>query len=104
MNFAYEQNYDNDSATEFGFCSELQNVANELGIDTSGLAFGLCEELDTQSLLAIKEALEKAIEQANQDKLKAMGRCCMGYEWLKVANGYRCAGGTHFCSDKELNG
>jgi hypothetical protein len=45
---------------------------------------------------------EKKNEQRVQQKLKTMGVCCMGYKWIKQANGYRCAGGAHFVSNHAL--
>ena len=98
--FGFEQN--TETEIEFGFCKELTEVAEELDIDTSSLSFGLSEDLDEQSLLAIKAALEEAIEQANQEKLRQMGRCCMGYKWLREGAGYRCAGGSHYVTDEQL--
>ena len=41
-------------------------------------------------------------EKANQQKLREMGVCCAGFRWIKQANGYRCAGGSHFVSDAQL--
>ncbi|CAG8942428.1 unnamed protein product [Penicillium salamii] len=41
-------------------------------------------------------------EQANQMKLKSMGVCVMGYRWIKQSGGYRCAGGSHWVSDAQL--
>lgn len=35
-------------------------------------------------------------------KLKLLGVCPVGYEWVKQASGYRCAGGSHFMSDSAL--
>ena len=50
---------------------------------------------------AIKEMHRK--EQQAQKKLKQMGVCCMGYIWIKQRGGYRCAGGSHFVSDAQLD-
>ena len=33
-----------------------------------------------------------------QRKLDQMGLCPMGYQWIRQASGYRCAGGSHFIS------
>ncbi|KAJ5779630.1 ATPase AAA-type core [Penicillium paradoxum] len=49
---------------------------------------------------ALAEARRK--EQANQTKLRTMGLCIAGFQWLKQAGGYRCAGGTHWVSDAQL--
>ncbi|KAL7931989.1 P-loop containing nucleoside triphosphate hydrolase protein [Trichoderma chlorosporum] len=38
-----------------------------------------------------------------QNALQAMGRCEAGYCWTKQEGGYRCEGGSHFVSDKELS-
>ncbi|PGH26481.1 hypothetical protein AJ80_01795 [Polytolypa hystricis UAMH7299] len=44
----------------------------------------------------------KRKEKETQMKLMAMGACPMGYQWIKQATGYRCAGGSHFMSDAQL--
>lgn len=49
---------------------------------------------------ALAEARRK--EQANQRKLKNMGVCVAGFQWVKQSYGYRCAGGTHFVSNAQL--
>ncbi|KGO64122.1 ATPase, AAA-type, core [Penicillium italicum] len=49
---------------------------------------------------ALDEARRK--EQADQMKLRSMGVCVMGYQWLKQNGGYRCAGGSHWVSNAQL--
>jgi len=53
---------------------------------------------------AAKEAERKRLEAEArvQVKLQQMGRCVAGYQWIKQANGYRCAGGVHFVGNLEL--
>ena len=41
-------------------------------------------------------------ERKAQEKLREMGVCVAGYKWIKGAGGYRCAGGSHWVSDREL--
>ena len=41
-------------------------------------------------------------EKKTQEAIKRIGKCCLGYEWIKEQGGYRCAGGSHFCTDDEI--
>jgi AAA+ superfamily predicted ATPase len=41
-------------------------------------------------------------EQQAQAKLKQMGVCPVGYQWIKQSGGYRCAGGSHWVTDGQL--
>lgn len=41
-------------------------------------------------------------EQATQVKLRGMGVCLQGYQWIKRPGGYRCTGGSHWVSDAQL--
>ncbi|KAG6919535.1 hypothetical protein DXG01_005125 [Tephrocybe rancida] len=52
-----------------------------------------------------REAEQKKKEEATQKKLREMGVCVQGYRWIKQpGSGYRCAGGAHFISDRQLQG
>lgn len=50
---------------------------------------------------AKREEIQK--EQAVQKALEKMGVCPMGFHWIQMSGGYRCAGGSHFVSDNELH-
>ena len=53
--------------------------------------------------LILKMEKEKSEEEKRiQEKIKHMGKCPMDFEWIKVAGGYQCAGGSHFLSDAQL--
>lgn len=57
-------------------------------------------ELENKRRQAEEERRREALVQT---KLRMMGRCVAGFHWIKQAGGYRCAGGTHFVRDNELN-
>ena len=44
----------------------------------------------------------KRQEAAVQAKLRKMGVCVAGYQWIKQSSGYRCAGGSHFIGNEQL--
>jgi hypothetical protein len=45
-----------------------------------------------------QQVLQQKEKQRIQAKLKKMGVCCMGYEWIRMGSIYRCAGGSHTLS------
>lgn len=80
------------------------------------------EELKEEERLKLEEAKKKAeaarekilrqlIEQeerrkkevAKQAKIRALGICPMGFDWVKQDGGYRCSAGGHFLSDAEID-
>ncbi|KAI0541591.1 P-loop containing nucleoside triphosphate hydrolase protein [Xylaria digitata] len=47
-----------------------------------------------------EEKMKKELE--TKARLKRMGVCPMGYEWIPQAGGYRCTGGSHYMTNKQL--
>lgn len=52
--------------------------------------------------IRLEEEQRRKKEAQAQAKLRNLGVCIMGYQWIKQAGGYRCAGGSHFVSDSQL--
>ncbi|KXJ91021.1 putative AAA family ATPase [Microdochium bolleyi] len=52
----------------------------------------------------VEEDERRKKEEAMRKKLLEMGACPMGYHWIKQSGGYRCAGGSHFMSESQLEG
>ncbi|KAM7205986.1 stage V sporulation protein K [Rhypophila sp. PSN 637] len=50
----------------------------------------------------IEEERQRKLEEEKKKKLMMMGQCPVGYAWIKQASGYRCAGGSHYMSDKDV--
>ncbi|KAK1966836.1 ATPase [Colletotrichum sublineola] len=50
----------------------------------------------------IEEEERRKQEEEQRKKAAMMGRCPVGYEWIKQAQGFRCAGGSHFISNEQL--
>jgi hypothetical protein len=57
------------------------------------------EELERQRRV---ESVRREKERQAQTKLRHMGVCCQGYQWIKQSSGYRCAGGSHYVSNGQL--
>ncbi|KAG9187998.1 hypothetical protein G6011_01921 [Alternaria panax] len=54
-----------------------------------------------EELAALEKERQKQMER--QKKLKILGPCPMGYTWIKQASGYRCAGGSHWLADVDID-
>jgi hypothetical protein len=52
----------------------------------------------------VEEERKKKLEAQAQVKLREMGVCPVGYRWINVGSGYKCAGGSHFVSNAALEG
>jgi hypothetical protein len=59
--------------------------------------------LKVRAIIKQMEEEKNAEELKKQEKLKHMGLCVMGFVWLKQPGGYRCAGGSHYISDVEID-
>ncbi|KAI1455995.1 P-loop containing nucleoside triphosphate hydrolase protein [Annulohypoxylon moriforme] len=57
-------------------------------------------EIEERKRKEREEAMMK--EKEAQMKLKRMGCCPMGYDWIQQSGGYRCAGGSHWMADSDL--
>ena len=55
-----------------------------------------------EAIVAAKER-EREKERAAQKKLREIGPCPAGFWWVKQTGGYRCAGGSHWLPDADLN-
>jgi len=50
-----------------------------------------------------EEEMRRREEEERKRKLAALGICPAGYQWIKESSGgYRCAGGSHYLSDADL--
>ncbi|OAQ98505.1 hypothetical protein LLEC1_01897 [Akanthomyces lecanii] len=52
----------------------------------------------------IEEEEQRARAAAMKAKLEKDGLCPAGYSWIRQAAGWRCGGGSHFVSERELLG
>ncbi|KAK6519926.1 hypothetical protein TWF506_000220 [Arthrobotrys conoides] len=50
-----------------------------------------------------QEKVREAREKINMAKLDRMGLCPKKYHWIKMKDGYRCAGGEHSITNEELS-
>ena len=53
-----------------------------------------------RDLAQLEEERRKA--EAVQRKIRQLCKCPVGFDWIQVGGGWRCAGGSHFVSDAEL--
>ena len=59
------------------------------------------EHAKRATALALAERKQREEAQI-QTKLRQMGVCIAGFQWIKQASGYRCAGGSHFIVNASL--
>ena len=71
---------------------DLQRIAQE--------EMARADELERERLRIKEMQRQKA---AVLERVQMIGKCCMGLHWIKTGDGYRCAGGSHFVSDAQVN-
>ena len=59
------------------------------------------KQAQMEALVARQKAAKQQEAQVQQ-KLRSMGVCVAGYQWIKQSGGYRCAGGSHVVTDSQL--
>ncbi|KAK4981136.1 hypothetical protein LTR66_000589 [Elasticomyces elasticus] len=88
--------------------AELQVQRAAQKIKEQEEAFLLAEEAE-------RERIDRELEKRKQDekerrkkeelaqsRLRQMGVCVAGFNWIKQGGGYRCAGGSHWVDDSQL--
>lgn len=50
-----------------------------------------------------EERKQQEQEEKAQQKLRQLGVCPAGFRWIKMGDGYRCAGGVHFVPASQLD-
>jgi Ni/Co efflux regulator RcnB len=45
---------------------------------------------------------QREMEKKRQQRLRELGPCPAGFQWIKQMGGYRCAGGSHWLNDGQL--
>ena len=86
----------------------LDIIMTMTGCNDANMLKGMLIPQRTKVLEKIKTSIKmskkiKTAEEARvQEALQCIGKCCMGFEWLKIQDGYQCAGGSHFCSNNDI--
>ena len=78
-------------------CSDIAKIRAVLDRQKDGLLARMGAIIEQRMRQKTQE------EKKMQEKLKRIGRCPMEFEWLKVEGGWRCAGGSHFCTDAQIS-
>ena len=89
----------------------LAHVQQQLGRGSRGAVAAMLRQQRPAVLKRMKEAQQELRrrkseqERAALERVRALGRCPANFEWIKCqdGSGYRCAGGSHFVSEAEVN-
>ena len=86
---------------------ENKDAQNIDGVRDKGVSDEIWKKLLRAKLAHEEEMRKKTLEELRkeeriQEKLRQLALCPAGFQWFKVGNGYRCGGGSHYCSDQQL--
>ncbi|KAI1273974.1 P-loop containing nucleoside triphosphate hydrolase protein [Xylaria sp. FL0933] len=82
-----------------------QEIEEQLRKEKERIEAALREKREAEERLrkAQEEAEKKRRQEAMvQTKIRTMGVCPQGFNWINVGAGYRCAGGSHYLSNGQL--
>ncbi|KAK2035983.1 ATPase [Colletotrichum somersetense] len=79
---------------------EERDAKHRAIVEAKRKAVGAAREAILRQL--IEEEERRKQEEERRKKAAMMGRCPMGYDWIRQAQGFRCAGGSHSISDEQL--
>lgn len=93
---------DTDAANKKAEVSKVKRMSLEKELDDlteNGEGVQRVEEVKKE-IQRLEDARKR--EEEAQQILAARGLCPAGYEWIRQAKGYRCAGGSHHMDDSQL--
>jgi len=95
-------------ATPFPPDAVLSEIMAATGYSDAGKVAEVLERKRSQTAQRMKQALQLLLKTKSEEEkrvqaaLKRMGKCVMGFEWIREQNGWRCAGGSHFMAHDEV--
>lgn len=101
------------NSADFPSAEMVDRVLAKTGGKSAVKARGVLGKQRAKVLADVEEAIRgqararAAAEAAQMRKVqaasRALTRCPMNFEWQKVEGGYRCLGGSHFCTDEQIS-
>ncbi|KAJ4858252.1 ATPase family associated with various cellular activities (AAA) domain-containing protein [Trichoderma breve] len=80
---------------------ELKEEGERLRLEEAKKKAEAAREKILRQLIEQEERRKKEV--AKQAKIRALGICPAGFNWIKQNGGYRCSAGGHFLSDAEID-
>jgi thiol-disulfide isomerase/thioredoxin len=83
-------------------------VLQKVGSKHPGRVKSMLQKQRPEVLVKVTSAIEEdkqrktAEQQQEQERVQAVGKCPMGFSWHKEGAGWRCAGGSHYVTDDDI--